>query len=125
MAKCDEGYLCEVCGEEVDGIAHSDLYLRFVIGEMDPERLHTSPERHIVCNPVLAQFINDDEIAGAFRVHEIPDGFRVEQLDSGYVQKRRQLVTRGYRRLLQLATTCEPPAIHEYPLAEVRAKWQS
>ena len=57
MAKCDEGYRCEVCGEDVTSIVDSDLYLRYVIGELDPEVLHTSPERHIRCNPVLAQFM--------------------------------------------------------------------
>ena len=33
MAKCEEGYLCEVCGCDVEEISDSDLYLRFVIGE--------------------------------------------------------------------------------------------
>ncbi len=32
MARCDHGYLCDVCGEEVDSIRDSDLYLRFVTG---------------------------------------------------------------------------------------------
>ena len=26
MAKCDEGYLCQVCGHEVEQIVESDLY---------------------------------------------------------------------------------------------------
>ena len=51
MAKCDEGYPCEVCGEDVEDITDSDLYLRYVIGLVDPETLHTSPERHLRCNP--------------------------------------------------------------------------
>ena len=85
MAKCDEGYLCEVCGEEVEGIGESDLYLRFVIGEMDPEQLHTSPERHIVCNPILAQFIDDDRFKQRSELSDIPDGFAVADLDADYV----------------------------------------
>ena len=60
MAKCEEGYLCDVCGGDVGEITDSDLYLRYVIGEVDPETLHTLRERHIRCNPVLAQFIVDD-----------------------------------------------------------------
>ena len=32
MAKCEEGYLCEVCGQDVAEITESDLYLRYVIG---------------------------------------------------------------------------------------------
>ena len=64
MAKCDEGYRCEVCGENVEAITQSDLYLRYVIGQVDPETLHTAAERHIRCNPAVAQFIVDD----AFRM---------------------------------------------------------
>ena len=52
--KCDEGYRCEVCGDDVTSIVESDLYLRYVRRELDPETLHTSAERHIRCNPVLA-----------------------------------------------------------------------
>ncbi len=43
MAKCEEGYLCDVCGGDVEEITDSDLYLRFVIGLLDPETLHTTP----------------------------------------------------------------------------------
>ena len=60
MAKCDEGYRCDVCGGDVEKISESDLYLRYVIGLIDPEVLHTMQERHIRCNPSLAQFIVDE-----------------------------------------------------------------
>lgn len=121
MAKCDEGYLCEVCGEEVEGIGESDLYLRFVIGEMDPERLHTSAERHLRCNPVLAQFIKDDR----FQLEgDVPEGFDLASLDPDYVAERSSLVTRGWLRLVELSGIDEELAIHEYPLPEVRAKWE-
>lgn len=118
MAKCDEGYLCEICGEEVEGIQSSDLYLRYVIGEVDPEQLHTTAERHIGCNPILAQFINDDtfEFSG-----EVPAGFRTADLDEAYVRDRRVLVTRGWRRLKEVVQTDLP--IVEYPLADVRDRW--
>jgi len=33
MAKCDEGYLCAVCGEDVANVTHSDLYKT----TLDPE----------------------------------------------------------------------------------------
>ena len=56
MAKCEEGYLCDVCGADVAELYDSDLYLRYVTGLVDPEVLHTSKERHIRCNPALAQF---------------------------------------------------------------------
>ena len=36
MAICERGYLCEVCGGDVAELAESDLYLRYVLGEVDP-----------------------------------------------------------------------------------------
>src|SRR5207244_1816464 len=57
--KCDEGYVCEVCGRDVEAIVDSDLYLRYVLGEVPLERLHLQRERHVRCNPSLAQFIVD------------------------------------------------------------------
>ena len=57
MARCEQGYLCEVCGQDVAEMTDSDLYLRYVLGEVDPETLHVQPERHLLCNPTLAQFI--------------------------------------------------------------------
>ena len=44
MAKCDEGYRCEVCGVDVEAITESDLYLRYVLGEV-PLELTSSPPR--------------------------------------------------------------------------------
>ena len=118
MAKCDEGYLCEVCGEEVEHLTDSDLYLRYVIGMIDPETLHTTPERHIRCNPVLAQFIQDDEFEDI-----IIDGeFDRRRLDPEFANQREQLVTRGWRRLKELADLDLP--IVDYPLPEVRAELQ-
>ena len=51
MAKCDEGYRCEVCGRDVEVITESDLYLRFILGEVPLELLHRLSERHLRCNP--------------------------------------------------------------------------
>ena len=34
MAKCDEGYLCDVCGGDVADLVDSDLYLGHVIGNL-------------------------------------------------------------------------------------------
>ena len=61
MAKCDEGYLCDVCGQDVAELTDSDLYLRYIVGLLDPEVLHTTAERHIRCNPTLAQYIVADD----------------------------------------------------------------
>ncbi|QDT68451.1 hypothetical protein MalM25_13730 [Planctomycetes bacterium MalM25] len=116
MAKCDEGYLCDVCGEEVGSITDSDLYLRFVIGRVDPETLHTSPERHLRCNPSLAQYIIDDKFDQVF--HEGP--FAKRNLSPQHVTEQEALVTRGWRRLRELVKLDVP--ITEYPLPEVIAR---
>lgn len=116
MAKCDEGYLCEVCGEDVASLVDSDLYLRYVIGMVDPEVLHTSKERHLRCNPALAQFIVDER----FDPVVVEGDFDKRQLDPQFVREREELVTRGWRRLREL-TRLDLPII-EYPLPEVAAK---
>ena len=48
MALCEQGYLCDVCGGDVEEITHSDLYLRYVLGEVAPEKLHVLRERKLV-----------------------------------------------------------------------------
>lgn len=115
MAKCEQGYRCQVCGADVEGIAHSSLYLQFVIGWIEAEQLHTAPERHIRCEPTLSQFIVDD----AFEPVVLEGDFDKRQLDPQFVAQREQLVTRGWRRLQELAER-EEGFIPEYPLAEFR-----
>ncbi|HZZ73800.1 MAG TPA: hypothetical protein VFE24_16225 [Pirellulales bacterium] len=116
MAKCEEGYLCTVCGGDVEELTDSDLYLRFVVGLLDPEVLHTSPERHIACNPALAQFIVDDD----FPPIVAAGPFDKRQLDPAFVHERETLLSRGYRRLKELRGLDLP--IIDYPLPEVRAQ---
>ncbi len=118
MAKCDEGYLCEVCGEDVEEITDSDLYLRFIIGMIDPEILHTTKERHVRCNPSLAQFVVDD----GFPALTVEGPFDKRQLDADFVRQRELLVTRGWKRLKEIAG--QDLQILEYPLPEVRAELQ-
>lgn len=118
MAKCEQGYLCDVCGQDVAEMAESDLYLRYVIGEIDPETLHTTRERHIRCNPTLAQFIVEDD----FPAVSVEGPFDKRALDPHYVREREVFVTRGWRRLRQIVGSELP--ILEYPLPEVRASWQ-
>jgi hypothetical protein len=112
MAKCDEGYICEVCGEDVAAITDSDLYLRYVIGQVDPETLHTTRERHIRCNPALAQFIVDE----TFEPVRCDGPFDKHVLDADFVRTREELITRGWRRLKEVVRRQLP--IVEYPLAE-------
>lgn len=111
MAKCDQGYLCEVCGDEVVDITVSDLYLRYVIGEIDSRALLAAPERHIGCNPTLAQFIVDAE----FDPVVVEGPFAKSELDPADVAGREDLVSRGWRRLQEVRSLSIP--ISEYPLA--------
>jgi hypothetical protein len=119
MARCELGYICEVCGQEVEAITESDLYLRYVLGEVPPEQLHLLPERHIRCNPELAQYIIDP----AFVPVRCEGAFAKEMLDPTYVAQEEQRVTRGWRRLQELASLGIP--IIEYPLPEVRERWST
>lgn len=113
MAKCDEGYLCDVCGQDVAELTDSEMYLRYIVGMLDPEVLHTTPERHIRCNPALAQYI----VADDFSPVVVEGPFDKRTLDSRYVGHRERLVTRGWRRLKEVAGSNVP--IIEYPLPEV------
>jgi hypothetical protein len=116
MAKCDEGYLCEVCGEDVAQLTDSDLYLRYIIGALDPEVLHTTAERHIRCNPTLAQYIVDE----GFPPVVVEGPFDKRGLDAAFVAEREALVTHGWRRLGEVVRQGLP--IIEYPLPEVAAE---
>ena len=110
MAKCDQGYLCVVCGQEVDGIAESGLYLRYIIGEVKENELQAQPEHHIRCNPVLAQFIVDE----SFEPVLAEGSFDKRTLDSSEVILREKLVTSGWKRLCEVKS--KQLAISEFPL---------
>lgn len=110
MAQCERGYLCEVCSDEVPDITGSDLYLRYVIHEIDARQLLAAPERHLRCNPTLAQFIVDD----GFEAVIVTGPFAKAELSSEEVARREQLVTRGWRRLQELPGS--GLSIAEYPL---------
>lgn len=116
MAKCDQGYLCDVCGEEVEDIRESDLYLRFVTGQIDSQKLLGSPERHLRCNPVVAQFIVDP----AFAAISVDGPFSKSELDNEYVQSQETLLTRGWARLQELFEISETTPLSDYPLNEFR-----
>ena len=118
MARCDQGYLCDVCGAEVETLDDSDLYLRYVIGEVDPETLHNQKERHLRCNPTLAQFITAEN----FEPIVVSGYFDKKQLDPSFVVAEEARVTRGYLRLKELMTS--HLTIAEYPLPEVCQHWR-
>jgi hypothetical protein len=116
MARCEQGYLCEVCAQDVGDMIESDLYLRYVLGEVPPEQLHLLPERHVRCNPALAQYIVDP----AFAPVTCDGVFAKGTLDPAFVATEEARVTRGWRRLQQLPTLGVP--IIEYPLPEVQQR---
>lgn len=116
MARCERGYLCEVCCFEVEDITASDLYLRFILGEVPAEQLHLLPERHLTCNPALSQYIVAPEFEPVF----CEGFFDKRNLDLQWVASEEERVTRGWRRLQEVATLQIP--IAEYPLPEIRQR---
>ena len=117
MAKCEEGYRCDVCGRDVEQLTDSGLYLRYVVGMLDPESLHTTPERHLRCEPVLAQFIRHPD----FEPVVVEGDFDKRHLDADFVRRREELLTRGWQRLRELSEQ-EGLSMLDYPLPEVREK---
>jgi hypothetical protein len=120
MALCEQGYLCEVCGADVEAITDSDLYLRYVLGEVAPEKLHLFRERHIRCNPTMAQFITDPQ----FEPVPCEGPFGKDQLDPAFVAEQEERVSRAWRRLQEIPSL-GLSTIQEYPLPEVIAAWQA
>ena len=99
-------------------ITDSDLYLRYVLGEVPPEMLHRLRERHIRCNPGLAQYIVDPAFEGV----ACAGVFAKDNLDAAFVAGEEARVSRGWRRLQELPAL--GLTIVEYPLPEVRERWQ-
>src|SRR5207249_4443786 len=118
MARCEQGYLCDVCGQDVEAITESDLYLRYIMGEVSPLALPTMRERHVRCNPATAQYIVDP----AFEPVRCDGVFSKANLDASYVAEHEALVTRAWRRLQEVPRL--RLAIPDYPLPEVTARWR-
>lgn len=116
MAKCDQGYLCDICGEEVENISESDLYLRFVTGQITSQALLASPERHLLCNPVVAQFI----VGEGFPTPTASGAFAKGEMDDEYVACQERLMTRGWSRLNELLEISQATQLSDYPLPEFR-----
>ena len=118
MAACDQGYLCDVCGKDVEAIIESDLYLRYIMGEVSPLELPKQHKRHIRCNPATAQYIVD----AAFEPIVCDGMFAKSNLDTAFVAEQEALVTRAWQRLQEIPTL--GLAIPEYPLPEVLERWR-
>ncbi|MBS0266671.1 MAG: hypothetical protein JSS02_32385 [Planctomycetes bacterium] len=119
MARCERGYLCDVCGQEVAELRDSDLYLSYIVGQIDSRSLLARPERHIRCNPVQAQFIVDDQ----FPAVVVTGSFAKSALAPEYVTQQEDLMTRGWRRLQEVAGL--GISISDYPLPEVKTRRQA
>ena len=66
------------------------------------------------CNPVQAQFIVDERFAPM----TVEGPFDKRKLDPEYVRAQEDLVTRGWRRLQEVASL--GISISEYPLPDAR-----
>lgn len=111
MAKCDEGYRCDVCGRDVETVLESDLYLRYILGEVPLEALHLQSERHIRCNPATAQYIIADDFPPVLCVGP----FAKSMLDAEFVREEDARISRGWRRLAAIPTL--GLSLAEYPLS--------
>jgi hypothetical protein len=111
MALCDEGYRCDRCGEYVEDMRESELYLRYVLGVVPAEELPREPERHVRCSPEFAQFIVDP----AFPPVACDDPALDKRHLSADVRERQERVfTRAWRRLQECFSS--PIPMDEYPL---------
>ena len=110
MSRCDQGYLCAVCGAEVAEITDSELYLAYVLGEVGVDELLHRPDRHLRCAAERAQYIVDPDFAPV-----VCEGwFDKRTLDASFVAEEERRVTRGWRRLQEVVRRGLP--IGEYPL---------
>lgn len=111
MADCDRGYNCSRCGEYVENVRESELYLRYVLGAVPVEELPREPESHIRCCPEFAQYIVDP----AFPPLPCDDPAMDKRLLPAAVRERNErLFTRAWRRLQEVAAS--PVPVDEYPL---------
>jgi len=111
MSHCDEGYNCDRCGEYVENVRESELYLRFVLGAVPLSELPLKHAPHLLCAPEFAQFIVDP----AFPAVSCDDpALAKENLPPEVRARQEQLFTRAWRRLQEVAEAGIP--VDEYPL---------
>jgi hypothetical protein len=85
---------------------------------VSPLNLPRERERHIRCNPALAQYIVDP----SFEAVRCEGAFAKAGFDAAFVKEQEERVTRAWRRLQAIPTLGVP--ITEYPLPEVQAAWR-
>jgi hypothetical protein len=103
-------------GISFHGVCDAGAGFSFFCRLEDGRALLAAPERHLRCNPTQAQFIVAEEFAPV----QVDGPFDKRQLDADDVRAREELITRGWRRLQEVAGLGVP--ISEYPLPEVRNK---
>jgi hypothetical protein len=113
MAQCDEGYVCQVCGEEVKRIDQSLLYLRYVLGWISVDELTKQPEAHLQCTPAIAQFIVAEDFECTLPIDPALDK---KLFDPDFRQARESLITAGYQRLKFLQKHRRTLTISQYPI---------
>jgi len=111
VANCDEGYNCDRCGQYVENVRESELYLRYVLGAVPAGELFREPERHIACAPEFAQYIVDPGFPPV--VCEDP-ALDKRGLPADVREANERLFTRAWRRLQEVADSTI--AVDEYPL---------
>ena len=111
MAKCDQGYVCEVCGQPVPNLLESSLYLQYVLGDVELFELFGKPERHLRCDTRLSQFIVHEKFPPVH--HEGPDS--KERMEPYLRMEMEQKVTEAWLRLREVVHTGVP--LTEYPIA--------
>ncbi len=104
MAGCERGYLCTVCGRRSRRSPTRTCICVTSWARSTWEVLHDSPERHIRCNPVLAQFI----VTELFPPITVEGPFSKDCLDPEFVKSEEARVTRGYLRLHEVQTAGVP-----------------
>jgi len=112
MAACDEGYPCQTCGQPVKNIVDSALYLHFVLGDVQVHQLFNHPERHLHCEPELAQYIVHEK----FEAPEVTGEQDKRRLSDEERMVREERITAAWVRLREVRQLGIP--ITEYPLVE-------
>ncbi len=114
MAACDQGYLCQCCGQPVKNILESALYVHYVLGELQVYELFSTADRHLTCDPALSQFIVHEKFPPV--VVTGPEDKRL--LSATEREQREQRVTAAWSRLREVHQLGIP--ITEYPLPRVQ-----
>ena len=101
MARCERGYVCVVCGLEVEELAQSALSLRYLLGDVTAEELHRVPECHLACDVALSQYIVEPNFP------PVVCGGLLDRrtLDAEFVRGEVERVTRAWQQLQQIAAS--------------------